>query len=347
VPVDPLWTAVLTRDRSADGRFVYAVTSTGIYCRPSCASRRPGPDRVRFYPTPAAAAAAGFRACRRCRPNDRRSPEDSTNALTDVCRAVAGAPNARWTSHRLAQAGGISPERLQRAFRKALGLSPRDYVAACRRRTLLRALRSGQRTTDAIYAAGYGSPSRVYGGVQLPGMTPATYGKGGRGARIDWQAVRSRLGWILVAATPRGLCFVEMGPDRRTLLAALRDEFPAAVIAARPSRRLTALAAAARAAAEGGPASTHVPVDIRGTAFQWRVWRALTRVPRGETRSYAALAAAIGRPSAARAVARACATNPLALFVPCHRIVRGDGQLGGYRWGLEVKRRLLDDETGS
>jgi len=337
----------VTRDRSADGRFVYAVTSTGIYCRPSCASRRPRPDRVRVYPTPAAAAAAGFRACRRCRPDDGRAPGDATSVLTGVCRAVADAPNARWTSRQLARVGGVSPERLQRAFRAGLGISPRDYVAACRRRTLLRALRDGHPTTEAIYVAGYGSPSRVYGGAQLPGMTPATYGKGGRGARLDWQAVRSRLGWILVAATMRGLCFVEVGSDRRALLAALRDEFPAAVIADRPSRRLGALAAAARAAAEGGPVSPHLPVDIRGTAFQWRVWRALTRVRRGETRSYAALAAAIGRPSAARAVARACATNPLALFVPCHRIVRGNGQLGGYRWGLEVKRRLLNDETGS
>jgi AraC family transcriptional regulator of adaptative response/methylated-DNA-[protein]-cysteine methyltransferase len=232
-------------------------------------------------------------------------------------------------------------------FRSRLGLAPRDYIAACRRRGFLHALREGANVTQAVYEAGYGSASRVYGGVQLPGMTPATYGRGGRGARIDWTIVDSNVGSILVAATTRGLCFVEVGAGEAELLAALRREYPLAGIAARPSSRLRAYAAAARAVAEAKPVSTALPVDIRGTAFQWRVWRALTRIPRGETRSYAAIAAAIGRPAAARAVARACATNPLSLVVPCHRVVRGTGQLGGYRWGLDVKKELLTKEGKS
>lgn len=347
MPADRLWTAIVTRDRAADGRFVYAVTSTGIYCRPSCGSRKPARDRVSCYPTSQAAAAAGFRACRRCRPDVDLPVDGAADALTRVCCAVGQRPQARWTSTRLAQTAGLSVSQMQRAFREGLGLAPRDYVAACRRRRLLQALRDGQRSTDAVYAAGYGSPSRVYGGFQLPGMTPATYGRGGRGARIDWLTTRSRLGLILVAATARGVCFVAIGSSRVALVRWLEAEFPAATIAARPSRRLASLARVARAAAAGAPIRADVPVDVRGTAFQWRVWRALTRIPRGQTRAYAELGATVGQPSAARAVARACATNPLTLLVPCHRIVRGTGHPGGYRWGIDVKRRLLANEAGS
>lgn len=344
-----LWTAVETRDRAADGCFVYAVRTTRIYCRPSCPSRRPRRDRVEYFPSPKMAAASGYRACRRCRPDaPANGAAPGTDDVRRVCEAVARRPDVDWTSARLARAGGLSVSRMQRAFRRTLGLAPRDFVAACRRRRFLDAVRAGSRVTDAIYEAGYGSPSRVYGSMALPGMTPATYGRGGQGARIRWATAASPIGRILVAATDRGLCFVEVGRSDDELLRGLRREFPEAAVDDRPSRGLYAFAEAARRVAMAGtPAAQALPVDIRGTAFQWKVWQALTRIPAGETRSYAELARAVGRPSATRAVASACARNPLALVVPCHRVVRADGAAGGYRWGTDVKQALLDRERGS
>jgi AraC family transcriptional regulator of adaptative response/methylated-DNA-[protein]-cysteine methyltransferase len=304
--LDRMWQAVVDRDRRADGLFVYGVRSTKVYCRPSCGSRRPRRDRVEFFPAPAMAEASGFRACRRCRPG--RPGEAASAGVHRACLAVARRPDARWTSAALARAAGTSVSRLQRGFRKALGLSPRDYVAACRRRCFLDTLRRGRTVTDAVYEAGYGSPSRVY------------------------------------AATARGLCFVAVGEQEAGLVAALRHEYPRADVAPRASARLIAWARAARAVADGGAWDPHLPVDIRGTAFQWRVWRALTKIPRGETRSYGDVARSIGRPTAARAVARACATNPLPLVVPCHRVVAQDGTTGGYRWGRARKTALLHRE---
>lgn len=263
--------------------------------------------------------------------------------VTSACAAVQARPEARWTSARLAAAGGTTPVRLQRAFRAVLGLSPRDYLVAARRKRFLDDVKSGGRVTDAIYSAGFGSPSRVYDAIRLPGMTPATYGRGGKGARIQWLAGSSSIGHVMVAATERGLCFVQVG-DVEAMTRALREEFPLAEIGERPSRALKPLLAAALAVAAAKPLPAEIPVDIRGTAFQWRVWRALTRIPRGETRSYTDIANAIGAPSSVRAVARACATNPVALVVPCHRVVRADGDLAGYRWGVKVKRTLLSKE---
>jgi AraC family transcriptional regulator of adaptative response/methylated-DNA-[protein]-cysteine methyltransferase len=342
---DGLWRAVLERDSTADGLFVYAVTSTKIYCRPSCASRKPRRDRVEFFPTPAMAESTGYRACRRCRPLDPVVAAPATDRVRRACEAVARRPDAKWANASLSRVSGASVAQLQRAFRALLGVSPRDYVAACRHRRFLDTLRHGHRVTDAIYAAGYGSPSRVYGAIRLPGMTPATYGRGGAGARIGWTTTKSPVGRILVAATARGLCFVEVGSTEAALLAALRQEFPQADIEARASKALAPLAQAARAVAEAKRVPEALPLDIRGTAFQWRVWRALTRIPRGETRSYAAVASAIGRPKAVRAVARACATNPIALVVPCHRVVGADGKAGGYRWGRDVKRKMIGRES--
>jgi len=339
-----LWRAVATRDSSADGLFVYAVTSTRIYCRPSCPSRKPLRDRVQFFPDPTMAEAGGFRACRRCRPNVERGAAPGVERVRRACRAVAGRPDDKWTVARLARAGGVSVAQLQRGFREVLGMAPRDYVAACRRRGFLDRLRKGVNVTEAIYESGYGSPSRVYGALHLPGMTPATYGRGGLGARIRWATAESPVGRILVAATDRGLCFVELGSSDRELMAALRAEFPSATIEPRSSRDLGPFVEAALAIAKATNVPNDVPVDIRGTAFQWRVWRALTGIPRGETRSYSEVAAAIGRPSAVRAVARACATNPVSLVVPCHRVVGKDGAVTGYRWGVEVKKALLDKE---
>jgi AraC family transcriptional regulator of adaptative response/methylated-DNA-[protein]-cysteine methyltransferase len=233
---------------------------------------------------------------------------------------------------------------IQRAFRETLGLSPRDYAAACRRRSFYASLRAGRHVTDAIYESGYGSTSRVYGSIQLPGMTPATYGRGGAGAAISWLISPSPIGEILVASTAKGLCFVEVGSGADALRESLAREFPRAAIDARPTARLRPLAAAAIAIATAQPVPVGIPVDIAGTAFQWRVWRALTTIARGETRSYADIARAIGRPSSVRAVARACATNPLTLVVPCHRVVPQSGGAGGYRWGSEIKERLIDLE---
>lgn len=334
----------MTRDRAADGLFVYGVTSTGVYCRPSCPSRRPKPERVEFFPASAMAEASGYRPCRRCHPETTINGASASDRVRHACEAVARRPEASWTSASLARAGGTSVVQLQRAFRRVLGIAPRDYVAACRQRRFLDAVRKGQSVTDAVYESGYGSPSRVYDAIRLPGMTPATYGRGGLGAKIRWLAADSPLGRVLVASTARGLCAVRAGAPDAQLLKSLAEEFPKATIDARPSSDLRALIDAALAIAEATPVPGDLPVDIRGTAFQWRVWRALTQIPAGETRTYSEVARAIGRPSAVRAVARACATNPIALVVPCHRVVRTDGHLGGYRWGLDMKEALLDLE---
>ena len=344
--LDRMWQAVVDRDRQADGLFVYAVSSTGIYCRPSCGSRRPSRDRVGFFPAPAMAEAGGFRACRRCRPRQQRREDPAHDRVRRACTAVAGRPEAPWTTAALARAAGTTVSQLQRGFRTALGLSPRDYIAACRRRRFLDTLREGRTVTDAVYESGYGSPSRVYDALRLPGMTPATYGRGGEGVHVDWRTIRSTIGRVLVAASPRGLCFVAVGENDAELVAALRREFPRADVAIHPSARLASWATAARAVADDGCFDPNLPVDIRGTAFQWRVWRALTRIPRGETRTYGEVAKKLGRPSAARAVARACATNPLALVVPCHRVVGKGNSPGGYRWGPDRKTALLAREKG-
>ena len=344
---DGLWRAVASRDAAADGLFVYGVGSTKIYCRPSCASRRPRRDRVEFFPTPAMAESRGYRPCRRCRPLEPVSAMPAADRVRRACEAVARRPEARWPNTALARASGASVPQLQRGFRQLLGVSPRDYVSACRHRRFLDALRNGHRATDAVYVAGYGSPSRVYGSaIRLPGMTPATYGRGGAGAAISWMTTASTIGRILVAATERGLCFVQVGTTEGDLVKGLRREFPQADIAERASSSLASLARAAQAVAAANPVPAMLPLDIRGTAFQWRVWRALSEIPRGETRSYADVAAAVGAPKAVRAVARACATNPIALVVPCHRVVPSAGGTGGYRWGVETKRRLLKTEAG-
>jgi AraC family transcriptional regulator of adaptative response/methylated-DNA-[protein]-cysteine methyltransferase len=342
-----LWQDVVAHNQAADGLFVYAVQSTGVYCRPSCPSRRPRRDRVEFFPSPGMASAAGYRACRRCRPDDLGSPaEDAMRPMRRACEAIASRPDARWTAGAIARAAGVTPVRLTRAFRRALDMTPREYAAACRRRAFLDRVRAGASVTDAIYDAGYGSFSRVYGGLKLPGMTPATYGRGGDGARIEWATIESTVGRILVASTAKGLCFVAVGKSDRDLEASLREEFPRAEIAASDTARLRSLAGAARAAAEAKAPPASLPIDILGTAFQWRVWRALTAIPAGETRTYGQVAASIGAPAATRAVARACAANPIALVVPCHRVVPANGGEGGYRWGTGVKRHVLNRERG-
>lgn len=337
------WRAVLSRDPRADGVFVYAVRSTGVYCRPSCPSRKPAREKVEFFPAPAAAMARGYRACRRCRP-DQMDATPVVGRVAAACRAIAADPARRWPLTRIARAAGGSVVQIQRAFRSVVGITPHEYVIACRRRQFIHELRSGQSVTEATFSAGFGSSSRMYSAFRLPGMRPSTYGQGGRGASIEWTTIASPVGRILLAATSMGVCFVELGDTEAGLLAALHKEFPRAAIAAAPSPRLAPYAAAARAIAAGEPAPGSIPVDIRGTAFQWKVWRALTGIPGGRTLTYAELAKAIGKPSAVRAVARACATNPVSLVIPCHRVVGSDGTLRGYRWGVGAKRALLAAE---
>jgi AraC family transcriptional regulator of adaptative response/methylated-DNA-[protein]-cysteine methyltransferase len=344
--IQGLWHAVARRDPAADGLFVYGVRSTHIYCRPSCPSRRPRADRVEYFPSAAMAEATGYRACRRCRPELAPADHPSLGRVRRACDAVARRPDAPWTSARMAQAGHASVVQLQRSFRDVLGLTPRDYVAACRRRRFLDELKRGESVTGALYASGYGSPSRVYGTLELPGMTPATYGRGGQGATIRWATTATGLGHLLVAATDRGLCFVALGPEPPALVVSLREEFPRAAIGATSASDLGVFLKAGRAIADSTRLPQAVPLDIRGTAFQWRVWRALTRIPAGETRAYSDVAAALGRPTATRAVARACATNPVSLVIPCHRVVGRTGSLTGYRWGTDVKRHLLAQEKG-
>jgi AraC family transcriptional regulator, regulatory protein of adaptative response / methylated-DNA-[protein]-cysteine methyltransferase len=338
------WDAVQGRDRSADGRFVYGVISTGIFCRPSCPSRRPRRDRVRFFETPDLAMRAGFRACRRCDPARVVTADD---AIARASAYLAGHADETVSLAALAGVAGLSPFHLQRRFKRVLGISPREYQAACRAERFRQELRSGRDVTGALYEAGYGSPSRVYEAAPTGrGMTPATYRRGGAGAEVGFVTLRCALGWLLVAATPTGLCAVKLGDSSRALEADLRRELPHADIHANgsvPARWVRAIVARLR----GSSDELALPLDVRATAFQWRVWRELQAIEPGETRSYSDVAAAIGQPDAVRAVARACAANPVCLVVPCHRVIAKDGGLGGYRWGVDRKARLLAGEQSA
>jgi AraC family transcriptional regulator, regulatory protein of adaptative response / methylated-DNA-[protein]-cysteine methyltransferase len=338
------WRIVLARDRRFDGAFVYAVRSTGIYCRPSCPSRRPRRTVVQFYPIPEAAEAAGFRACRRCRPTQSPAADPALAVVRDLCRAIDADPDGPADLATLARRAGLSPHQLLRAFRRVLGVSPKAYREARRVARLKTSLKTHRHVSPAIYDAGYSSSSRVYErAAGALGMTPAAYGRGGRGATIRYAVAASPLGMLLVAATDRGVCRIGLGDAAPALERDLRVEFPASRIR-RDRTALTAWVQRILQHLEGRAPHLDLPLDIRATAFQQLVWAALRKIPYGRTRSYQAVARAIGRPRAARAVARACATNPVSLAIPCHRVVRADGALGGYRWGIERKRALLDRE---
>ncbi len=329
------WHAVLARDRRFDGAFVYAVRSTGIYCRPSCASRRPRRTQVTFFPIPEAAEREGFRACRRCHPADANGRDPAVALVREACRAIAGGARPRGDSRRLA-----------RAFKRVLGITPRAYAEARRVSRFKQELKRGKRVSPALYEAGYSSTSRVYEHAhEQLGMTPATYARGGAGIGIAYATVPTSLGSLLVAATERGVCRVALGEDAAALDVELIAEFPAARVVPDKSGKLHGWVAAILAYLDGSEPDLDLPLDIRATAFQRRVWQELQKIPFGETRTYAEVAQAIGQPRATRAVARACATNPAALVIPCHRVVREDGDLGGYRWGVERKRSLLEREN--
>jgi len=341
---DHRWQAVLAHDTTQDGAFVYAVRSTGIYCRPGCPSRRPRRDRVEFFPVPEAARYAGYRACRRCHPDSVVVAPDYA-LVSRVCAVLHGDTiEGETTLAALGASLEVSPFHLQRTFKRVMGITPRQYADACRLDRFKSGVRAGERVTDAIYDAGYGSASRLYEHADdRLGMTPGEYRRGGDGTTIRYTLADSPLGRLLVAGTARGICVVSLGDTDAALVDALVREYPAA-IRERDDAGFGTQVAAILAHLRGDLPRLDLPLDVRATAFQWRVWEALRAIPPGETRSYMQVAAAIGQPTAARAVARACATNPAALVIPCHRVVREGGALGGYRWGLERKRTLLARE---
>ncbi|MBI1750511.1 MAG: bifunctional DNA-binding transcriptional regulator/O6-methylguanine-DNA methyltransferase Ada [Acidobacteria bacterium] len=340
------WRAVLAHDSSCDGAFVYAVRSTGIYCRPSCPSRRPRRRFTVFFAGPDAAERAGFRACRRCHP---RGPVADPLAprIGQLCRFIEARPNEKFTLRDLSARIGLNPYRLLRAFQSITGITPRQYAAACRLRAVKSGLRKEANVTFALYDAGYGSSSRLYEHAPaLLGMTPATYQRGGLGMSIHYSTATCPLGRLLVAATSRGICMVSLGDSDSRLEAALKQEYPLAQIA-RDASALQPWLRAVLARVAGKTPSGQLPVDVQATAFQRRVWQELLAIPRGATRSYSEIARAVGRPRAVRAVAHACATNPAAVVIPCHRVMRSNGDLGGYRWGLDRKSALLRAEKAS
>jgi len=344
------WHAVLARDPSFDGAFVYAVRSTGIYCRPWCPARRPRRQEVLFFPEPADAEQAGFRACRRCQPRD-GSPHHPQAALIErVCRYIeanVGGLEGSLTLDALSAEAGVSAHHLQRTFKRIMGITPHEYAESCRLGELKNGLKKGKDVTSALYEAGYSSSSRLYEGAPARlGMTPATYGRGGRSMRINYTISDSPLGRLLVAATERGVCAVSLGDSDAALEAFLRHEYPSAEIRRDrlPRGGLNQAVSRILNHLKGQGPSLHLSLDLQATAFQWRVWKELCSIPYGATRSYSQVARAIGRPKAVRAVARAIATNPVAVVIPCHRVVHQDGSLSGYRWGTERKRALLEKE---
>ncbi|HKR08098.1 MAG TPA: bifunctional DNA-binding transcriptional regulator/O6-methylguanine-DNA methyltransferase Ada [Gemmatimonadaceae bacterium] len=344
------WTSVLERDPTADENFFYGVTTTGIYCRPSCPSRRPKRENISFFSSTEAAERAGFRACQRCRPNRPKSTNTAVQRARDYIDEHAGELDERITLSLLSDHAGLSPYHLQRKFKETVGLTPAQYIRARKSEKLKSELKRGETVSRASFGAGYGSSSRAYEDASTRlGMTPATYKRGGAGAQIDYVLAKTSLGVLLVAATERGVCAVKIGDSEKRLEEALTHEYPAAERkrAAAPSSELQAWVDAVVAAIDGGSARTDVPLDVQASAFQWKVWRELQRIPFGQTRSYSEIAQAIGSPRAVRAVASACANNRVALLIPCHRVIRQSGDLGGYRWGLERKRKLLEKERAA
>jgi len=340
------WQALQQRDATAAGRFIFGVTTTGIYCRPGCPARQPKPEHVRLFATTADARSAGFRACLRCHPDDvptatARLDARQLRAIVDALDAAL-ADGGRPDVKHLAATIGLTPGDFRKRLESTLGIGPRALLSGRQLARLRERLLAGDEVTDALYSAGYGSSSRLYErATESLGMTPGAYRRGGAGVTITWATADSPLGTLLIAATADGVCAVYLGDGEPTLTSALEAEFPRATRVRGEVRREWVDAAVAVAS---GQAGEDVPLDLQGTAFQQRVWRALREIPRGETRSYAQLASMIGQPSAVRATARACATNKVSLLVPCHRVVGSDASLTGYRWGVERKRRLLDLE---
>jgi AraC family transcriptional regulator, regulatory protein of adaptative response / methylated-DNA-[protein]-cysteine methyltransferase len=332
--------AIAARDRSMDGVFYYAVLSTGIYCRPSCPSKRPRRENVVFFRARDAAERAGFRPCKRCKPQIAAASDPNGQLVEKICRHIDAHPGEPVTLEALSRALGMSPFHLQRTFKARIGITPRAYSESRRLDSLKAGLREGHSVTRSLYDAGYGSSSRLYERASAHlGMTPSRYRKQGAGVTIRFTVANTPIGPMLLAATERGICAVQFGDSPAALERELRAEYPQAEIT-RSDRKLTEEVRAMREII-GGNSTKPLPLDIQATAFQRRVWEALQAIPRGATKSYSRIAADLGHPKAARAVARACATNPVAVAIPCHRVVREDGALGGYRWGVDRKTKLL------
>ncbi len=333
------WQAVLDRDSNRDGEFVFAVSSTGIYCRPSCAAKHPRRDNVTFYRGPEEAEKAGYRACLRCRP--KAAGNSHADKVKKICRYIEQNLDEPVTLSQLSKVFGQSPFHLQRTFKSVLGITPKAYADSCRMNQLKRNLRAGHSVTRSMYDAGYGSSSRLYERTasQL-GMTPDKYRRGAISAPIQYTFAQSPLGKMLVAATDKGVCAIQFANTEEELEQGLKHEFPFA-LRKRDDQALQGWKEILLQRLHGQKLNSALPLDIQATAFQRRVWEYLQSIPYGATRSYSQVARDIGEPNATRAVARACATNPVAVAIPCHRVVRENGELGGYRWGIERKETLL------
>lgn len=341
---DPRWAAVVARDAAADGRFFYSVRTTGVYCRPSCAARRARPENVQFHSSAAAAELAGFRPCKRCGPD--RPPFAMKHAalVTELCRLIENSEQAL-SLQALAEHAGLSRYHLHRIFKAVTGVTPKAYTAAHRASRVRRALEHGSSVGEAIYHAGFNANARFYEqSNQLLGMTPSAYRAGGRNTEIRFAIGQCSLGAILVAASERGICAIFIGDDPNVLARDLQDRFPRATLIGADAA-FEQLVAKVVGFVEAPRRGLDLPLDVRGTAFQQRVWQALREIPAGQTVTYSEIARRIGAPQSARAVARACAANTLAVAIPCHRVVRMDGGLSGYRWGVERKQDLLDREA--
>lgn len=341
---DPRWAAVVARDPAADGQFYYAVATTGVFCRPSCSARTPRPENVRFFATVADAEHAGYRPCRRCTPDQPPRAEQHAALVARLCRQIEQAERPL-SLEQLAASAQMSTSHLHRLFKAATGVTPRAYAAAHRAQTLRSALDHSRTVTEAIYQAGYTASSRFYAeSDRVLGMTPKHYRTGGANTVIRFAVGECSLGSILVAASPRGICAIALGDDPDALARDLQDRFANAELIGGDAE-FEELVARVVGLVEAPRLGVDLPLDVRGTAFQLRVWNALRAIPPGAKLSYAELARRIGAPTATRAVARACAANTLAVLVPCHRVVRSDGGLSGYRWGVERKRELLEREA--
>jgi AraC family transcriptional regulator of adaptative response/methylated-DNA-[protein]-cysteine methyltransferase len=341
---DQLWQAVMAKDARFDGQFVFAVSSTGVYCRPSCPSRRAHRERVKFFELPEAAEQAGFRACLRCQPQRAHILDPQIELVQRVCRLLNSNETESLKLPELASQAGVSPFHLQRTFKKVMGISPRQYLAARKIDNFKTLVRKGESVTSSLYESGFNSSSRLYEhAAEELGMTPATYSRGGRGVNISYTIAASPLGQLLVAVTDRGVCAVRMADSDAELEKDLREEFPNAQLK-RDDSALSESVQQILNHLEKNEPRLNLPLDIKATAFQRQVWEHLRAIPYGQTVSYGDVAKALGKPGAVRAVGRACATNPVALVIPCHRVVREDKTLGGYRWGLDRKRKLLEHE---
>lgn len=342
---EDLWQSILKRDHRWDGIFVYAVLSTGIYCRPSCSSRKPRRDNVVFFSLPEVAEQVGFRACKRCQPDQIVTQDPQVELIRKVCRYIEANLESPLTLQVLSNHFHLSTYHLQRTFKRLTGITPQQYTEACRMKQIMVDLSEGREIMSTLYNAGYNSSSRLYNKAFLQlGMTPAVYKKGGQEIQIVYTTVECLFGYLLVAATDKGICAVQIGDTENGLKEAFFKLFKRAAIE-RDDLALSGWVQEILDHLDGKHPHLELPLDIQATAFQKRVWQALREIPYGSTRTYREIAEAIGQPSAVRAVARACATNPAALLIPCHRVIRSDGNLGGYRWGIERKQVLLHKEA--